>query len=353
MTTEQRDHGLPAKPSQFEKNSDLDTLLVRINDYLRQAEQSQPEPPAPEYPLILLVGAPRSGTTLFMQWLCSTRHVAVPTNLISRFFSAPAFGVMLQRLLSDRRYRYRDEFDDLPTEPLQAFGSDLGKTKGILGHNSFFYFWRQFFPLAEPAPIPDNDLHRVDGKGLVRAIGRFANEVEAPLAMKGYLVQYHLGLLEKLLDRVLFVHIIRDPLDTMRSLLEVRKSLYGDEGKWWGCRPPGCDIFMGQAPAIQVAGQIALTQRSIRSELARMPDAKHIEISYELLCDSPAQVWSELRNKISAQTVNGEKAKAMMAAEYHGPQNFRRSRQTPKSNDLLFSEWTIANEICRDQEVNH
>ena len=48
MTTEQRDHGLPAKPSQFEKNSDLDTLLVRINDYLRQAEQSQPEPPLPK-----------------------------------------------------------------------------------------------------------------------------------------------------------------------------------------------------------------------------------------------------------------------------------------------------------------
>lgn len=266
-------HTGESERARFEKNANLERLLARINDYLRAAEQAQPAPPELDFPLILLVGAPRSGTTLFMQWLDATGAIGVPSNLISRFFVAPAFGVMLQRLLTDPMYRYREELD-WPGELSPSLASDLGKTKGLLGHNSFFYFWRQFISLTEPAEMTHAQLSRVDKDGLARAVRRFAAEIGKPLAMKGYLVQYHLRLLESILDRVLFVHITRDPIAVMASLLAVRRRLHGHERAWWGCRPPGYEALEKAEPALQVAGQIALTNKSIEpnSRLCRPPN---------------------------------------------------------------------------------
>lgn len=322
----------------FTRNVDLEALLSQINGYLRHAEQAQPEPPPLQYPLILLVGAPRSGTTLFMQWLQATRRIAVPTNLISRFYAAPAFGVMLQRLLFDPNYRYRDELD-LATDTEPGFGSTLGKSKGPLGHNGFFFFWREFFPLAESRPLSDEDLARVDTESLRRACARFAASVEMPLAMKAYLVQYHVRLLEQALGRVLLVHITREPTAVMSSLLQVRRTLYGDESRWWGCRPPGIDALADAEPALQVAGQVALTDKSIRAELATIPAHKQFTVRYEELCDAPAQVWKQLRARIVQGSANPAEAESRLGGYYAGPASFQRSTTASANEANLGAAW--------------
>lgn len=310
----------------LDKNHELDALLTRINEYLKVAEVSQPEPPSSRFPLILLVGAPRSGTTLFMQWLQATGHVAVPTNLLSRFYAAPAFGLMLQKLLTDARYQYRDELA-LPDHFQSGFGSEYGKTSGLLGHNSFFYFWRQFFPLRGSSPIDPANLDKVDANGFKRAINQIAAEVDTPVAMKAYLAQYNLRLIHRILGNVLFVHITRNPVETMRSLLEARKSILGDEGIWWGCRPPGSERLDGLEPAQQVAGQIAFTDRSIEVELEEIPSACSMQISYDALCQSPAEIWSALKCKVIELTPDCQAKAIMEHADYKGPERFTPSRK--------------------------
>lgn len=310
----------------FNKNPDLDALLARMNEYLKVAEKSLPEPPSSRFPLILLVGAPRSGTTLFMQWLQATGHVAVPTNLLSRFYAAPAFGLMLQKMLTDSRYQYRDEMA-LPDHVQSGFESDYGKTTGLLGHNSFFYFWRQFFPLRGSAPIDPVDLEKVDAVGFKRAINQIAAEVDIPFAMKAYLAQYNLRLIHRILGNVLFVHITRNPVETMRSLLEARKFVHGDERIWWGCRPPGSERLDGLEPEQQVAGQIAFTDRSIEAELAEIPAVYSMQISYEALCQSPPEIWSALKYKVSELTPDPRGKALLDQAEYKGPERFTTSRK--------------------------
>jgi LPS sulfotransferase NodH len=322
----------------FEKNQELERLLARINEVLRAARPNLPEPPPSRFPLILLVGAPRTGTTLFMQWLQESGRIGVPTNLISRFYAAPAFGLMVQRLLFDPRYRYRSELD-LESASSERFASDLGKTAGPLGHNSFFYFWRQYFPLTESARLADDELEKVDGPGLKRAIDSFAAELGTPLAMKGYLVQFHLRLLEAVLGRVLFVHLTREPVAVIHSILAARRRAVGREDRWWGCRPPGAAALAGREPVDQVAGQLALTQRSIRAELVEIPSAKQLEVSYEELCDRPSGVWELLRSRIVAQSENPQAAEEALGADYPGPASFRRSVRTIPDRESLAQAW--------------
>lgn len=318
-------------PSGFERNLELEALLGRINGLLAAGEESLPPPPPLKFPLVLLVAAPRSGTTLFMQWLSSC-GLAVPTNLISRFYAVPAFGAMLQKLLFDPRYRFRDEFD------LQAratdFASDLGKTSGLSNQNVFLYFWREFFPLQDPARLPVETLERIDVDRLRRSIRRFAAEFDVPLAMKGYLVQYHLEFLDRCLDRVLFVHLTRDPLATAASILEARRRRYGGEERWWGCRPPGCEALYSRDPAVQAVGQVLLTDRSIRAELAALPPGKQLAVSYEQLCSAPAAVWTQLRDKIVALSAASEDAAESVGKRYPGPGSFRRSERAVATERL-------------------
>ncbi len=328
-------------PASFNKNSDLEELLSRINNYLQPAEEKQAHQEECKHPIILLVGAPRSGTTLFMQWLNSSKTIAVPSNLISRFYAAPAFGVMLQRLLTDPKYDYRNEFDLANIQDLE-FNSEFGKTKGLLGHNSFFYFWRQFFPLAESAPLTKEEIEQVDTAGLKHQLAKFSNEFGMPLAMKAYLVQYNLRLLEKTLDRVLFVHISRDPVSVMESLLKVRKRLYGDKMRWWGCRPPGSELLDSCDPFTQVAGQIEFTERSIQAELAELPEAKYLKISYEQLCKNPESIWDQLQTKIIALSDPSTAASLETNNQYIGPKSFNFSASDKTTDQRYINGLQIA-----------
>ena len=81
---------LPAeRTSEFRRNSLLEDLLAEVNDDLAASEKQlvrQYVDAKMEFPLVLILGPLRSGTTLFMQWLASTGLFAYPSNFLSRFY---------------------------------------------------------------------------------------------------------------------------------------------------------------------------------------------------------------------------------------------------------------------------
>ena len=60
----------------FRKNNDLEDMLKDINHILAEPEQKITVPDKQRYPIIFVVGALRSGTTLMTQWLASTGEIA-------------------------------------------------------------------------------------------------------------------------------------------------------------------------------------------------------------------------------------------------------------------------------------
>ena len=172
------------RQEEFRRNEDLEDLLEEINGILEPAEDEILEGyRMPKYPTLFVVGAPRCGSTLMIQWLAKTRKFAYPTNLLSRFYGAPYIGAKIQQLLTAPEFSFRNEILDFNNEI--SFKSKLGKTKGALEPNEFWYFWRRFIPNIEPEYLDAQLLERINGKKFAAELAAIEAVFDKPIAMKG------------------------------------------------------------------------------------------------------------------------------------------------------------------------
>ncbi|MDP2834904.1 MAG: sulfotransferase [Pseudomonadota bacterium] len=299
----------------YQRNTSLEGLLGEINRLLEPVEAGVRERfQKPRWPLILVVGAPRSGTTLMTQWLATLGQFAYPTNLLSRFYQAPYVGALIQQMLTDPAYQFRDEFKEL-SEARASFDSSLGKTSGLLAPNEFWYFWRRFFPYQDVHYLDHDALAQIDSATFLAELAALEAAFDKPLAMKGMIANCNLDYLDALLDRVVFVYTRRQPFYNTQSLLASRRNYSGNLEEWYSFRPREYARLKEMDPYHQVAGQIHYLNQAIETALARMPEERRLLVEYEDFCESPARVYERLRACCQAQGYE-------MAPDYRGPERF-------------------------------
>lgn len=281
------------------RNPELEALIAELHGLLGPAEAKleQEAPPATR-PHVLVVGAPRGGTTLLLQWLAASGAFWYPTNLAARLSRTPALAVRLERLLTDPALAFGDDLFDLGGGV--DFRSDLGKTRGALAPNEFWFFWRRFLPTSELRALGDEGLAGSDLGGLRAALASIEAAVQRPLAMKGMMVQYDLEAFARALPNAFFLHVVRDPVYNAQSLLEARMGFHGSRESWYSAKPADHDRLAGLPPEEQVVGQVASTHRAIRAGRAAIDPARSLEVDYESFCAHPARTWATLAAKLGA-----------------------------------------------------
>jgi LPS sulfotransferase NodH len=293
----------------------LESLLKDINANLWLSEKSLLEQQGGlQHPVILVMGPMRSGTTLFMQWLANTGLVAYPTNLLSRFYQAPIIGAKIQLLLTDPRFNFRDELGEFVQQA--EYRSENGKTKGVLAPNEFWYFWRRF--LAEPGRDvwTDKELRQsMDTRTMLAELAGMMQVFQKPFAAKGMLFNYNIAFLDSVFDKVLFVHVRRDPVANVASVLDARKRQFGSEEAWYSFRIPECEELRALDPISQVAGQVHYINRAVTRGLEGVAEARKLVIQYERFCEDPATHFKEMTCTLGMQDHS-----------YSGPDTFVRAR---------------------------
>jgi hypothetical protein len=284
----------------FRRNERLEALLQEMNEILEPAEDRILENyHMPRYPVIFIVGCARSGSTLMLQWLASTGYFAYPTNLLSRFYAAPYIGARIQQLLADPQYRFKDEFDDCTTA--LPFSSDLGKTKGTLAPNEFWYFWRRFFHYGEIQQLSEDALESVDGAKFVAELAALEAVFDKPFILKALIINWNIPFIARLFDKVLFLHITRQPVHNAQSLLESREKYFGTIDEWYSFKPPEFVQLKNCGPYEQVAGQVYATNEAISKGLDQINRDRWMKVSYEEFCQHPATVFSTIKEKFIKQ----------------------------------------------------
>lgn len=128
------------RSKEFSRNNRLECALKELEQLLGPGKLiAEKGLTAPDLPTLFVIGAPRSGTTLSMQVLASCGAFAYPSNLLSRFYSAPYIGSLIQRITIDPDYDYKDEMSG-GLGGCQAFSSEVGKTKGAVQPSEFWCF---------------------------------------------------------------------------------------------------------------------------------------------------------------------------------------------------------------------
>ena len=312
----------------------LENLLNELNEDLQPTENllaaRYQQTTGMQYPLILVMGPLRSGTTLFTQWLANTGLVAYPTNLLSRFYQAPIIGAKIQLLLTDPRFNFRDELGEFVQQV--KYKSENGKTKGVLAPNEFWYFWRRF--LTNPARdvwTDDELLQSMDSCTMLAELAGIMDVFAKPFAAKAMLFNYNIPFLDSIFEKVLFVQIKRDPIANVASVLEARKRQLGSESEWYSFKIPEYEQLKGLDPVTQSAGQVHYIDHAVSTGLSRVPSGRKLTVEYERFCANPASVFNALCEKLGYSDQS-----------YKGPASFRVTR-----NPELLNGETISAALAR------
>jgi hypothetical protein len=243
------------------------------------------EPPLGERPQrasLFITGAPRSGTTVMAQAVCSYFDVDYIDGLAAKFWRAPAIGLRLARMTFG--------------EPgASDFVSDYGRASPRDVH-SFHYFWMEQLRLGAVDDLfSDPSSRGVDWETIRAHVAALQGVSGKAFAFKGYYPSYFMEAFTRELPGSVFVCIRRDPLMEALSIHQARLAYHDDPKAWWSMQPPGVDRLLDLSPERQIAGQI----HGLRSLFARQigvmgEQAMAVTLDYEDLYTRPQAVFDEI-----------------------------------------------------------
>lgn len=293
--------------AEHRRHPELESALERLNSYLHRSRGQLQGPSAPTMPVLFIVGCARGGSTILFQSLAASGYLAYPTNIISRFYRDPYLGALVHKVLYDLDHN----FEIVPEQAREiSFSSRLGRAQGAAAPHDFGYFWRNYFTFGEKqsdllrAPS-ENDKHELakDVAGMEEVFGR-------PVLLKAMEMNWHIPLVRAIFPNSVFIFNRRDILQNAISLFNARKNYVGSEEGWYSYRPAEYEAIAKMAPWEQVVAQVWYTEMAVAKGLERIPKSDVIEVQYEELCRSPAQVHDRIWQRIGT------------GGGYSGPQFF-------------------------------
>ena len=223
------------------------------------------------HPIVLIVGLPRSGTTLAYQVLASAFRCSFFDNFSALF---PRSTISAARALGRNGRRKPN-----------SFASYYGKTAGLSGPNDAFHVWNRW--LGDDHYLPKFPLDPEVAEDMRRFFGAWMTAFPGPLVNKNNRNSLCMSELATILPSAFFVVVERDPIYVAQSLYSARIRIHGDASIGWGLgaehRPDRRDDDGVSSVCDQV---IQMTERT-RLEIASVPPGRLIRIRYEDFCAAP------------------------------------------------------------------
>jgi len=250
-------------------------LLFRVNKVFEGAEYMGGLPKGTDElpPPIFIIGAPRSGSTLFYQYLTAALKVGYLTNAHCLFFGLPSFleGALH---LSDRDQR-------------SNFDSRHGKARGALAPSECGEYWYRFFR-RKPQYVPGDAIRDVMLERMRIAVIKLVAAMRKPVVFKNMNCALRLEPLSKAFPRAVYLVTHRQLSSNARSLLQVRMRVHGSYAKWWSMEPPSIMDLLDKEPVEQVVRQVQDIHEVIERAERKVGSKQFYHISYERFCGEPA-----------------------------------------------------------------
>ena len=267
----------PERTPEYRKDPEQEERLKHLNAHFAPLErQLISDFDRPQLPIVFIVGAPRSGSTLLSQTLAQTGSFSYVTNFVARFWIAPYVGMLIEDALGIQKL----ECD-------QSFVSKFGVTEGWVGPHEFGYFWARWFHFGETHQLDDKELEEVDLDALRKELAALESVYNKPLCFKYLPFGLHIPFLAEHFENSIFILCHRQPVYNMQSLLLARSKILGDEGHWWSLRPKEYPNLLSTSPYEQIAGQIYYTLKEIEISFSSLSPERFLHILYDDLCSQP------------------------------------------------------------------
>jgi len=273
------------RTEQYRKDELEEKVLMEMNQTLYPKElELIKEYDKPELPVIFIVGAQRSGTTLLMQLMINFFELAYPNNFIARYWNVPFTGAVLYKSLS-KNYGSVNDVD---------LSSDLGYTKGLDGPHEFGYFWRKWFPWES---WEEKHYDKIDYSVLQKQLDAWQKLYDKPIIFKNIVqVSFNIDKLNELFPNSFYIYIKRKPEFVVQSTLLSRTKLYNDQSKWLGLKPPEYNEIKHLPIIEQITAQVYYSRKHIEDLLTK---TNHITVEYERVIEEPDKVLNLINENLN------------------------------------------------------
>jgi len=264
----------------YQKDTEEELFLQHLNDALVPLEEETYREVGEVYPTLHIIGVPRSGTTLLSQLICAHTNIGCINNLIAAFWKAPTVGIRLSRKLGIGG-----------TSNFQSF---FGRTRGVGEPHEFGYFWHHLLGYPELAYQGPDFEDRIDWDRVRLVLTNMAHAYSRPIALKSFLLIWHMKKVQSVMPKTCFVYIKRDPIDNALSLLHCRREFLGSADKWASIKPAEYTKLKDADYPVQIAGQIYYLERQIERQIDEIREKNTLTMTYEKLCANPAYELSRV-----------------------------------------------------------
>lgn len=322
---------LDKRTDDFKLDSELDALLKKLKVHLQPLQKNiEKTYKENKYPIGFIVGVPRGGTTVLLQWLATLGDFAYPSNFLTRFAYAPHIGALIEKMI----FSEDQGFNELYKNEKNKYSSNLGRTEGAFGVNEFQHYFRNYMTNFDPEYLSEEKLETVDFKGIKKGLASIESVYGKPFVTKAIMLQFHLDKLAKEIPNSIILNIERDPVFTMQSILLSRRKYYDRDDIWWSVKPKEYESLKGMDVYHQIAGQVYFTNMAIQGLLEKLPDTNKMTFQYELFCTDPRPYFEALKQKYELMGYS-------KLTEYKGPEKFK-NRNVIKVDKSEFDELSSA-----------
>jgi hypothetical protein len=255
------------------------------------------------YSPTFVVAPPRAGTTVTRQLVAW----AIPTSYFSNLTSLSSFHIgrplpIITAKLAQRGNKHKH---------LGQFNSNFGRTEGPYAPAEGELIWAYWFRNRYD-PVGPDELNEEQIQGMRQAVAATENIFDRPFFNKTTVLSLRIRALVKAFPNAIFIHILRDPLDTAQSLYRARTTRYP---RWLGARPHECQDMSGKSVLEQVCEQVYYIERNIAQERSLVGEERFLSVHYEDVCKKPQQ---ELERIAAFMNAHGAPVEIIRSA----PENF-------------------------------
>jgi hypothetical protein len=224
----------------------------------------------PLQPLILVCGAPRSGTTVVYQTLANHLPAAYFSNLTALYPRSP---LVAQRL-----------FGRFVAKPRASYESFYGRTAGLGGTSDALQLWDRWLGADRSMAPPElTDAARRDMRDFFVAA---SHVFDRPLVNKNNSLNLSAHLVAACLPHVTFICLTREPRRLARSLYRARCDIHGSADAAYGIAGPTVDVECDD-PVQSVCRQARFYDEVNRQQAERLGPERFWLVSYEDFCRDP------------------------------------------------------------------
>jgi hypothetical protein len=226
-------------------------------------------------PSILIMGLPRSGSTLLHQLMAYFLDVGYPSNLMAYFYRNPLIGSYLHKSLITS--------DEIQKQELISLH---GKTLGSPGTNEFGYFFTLHIPFINNNHEElDENKKKLNFLKLNETLGKMTT-----IHGKTFVAKCTIGsfVIDNFIDNTnaIILYIKRDRNEVIKSIQLVREERLIDPKKWWSIRPKDFEKMLSLEVKKQVEWQVSYTKSAIERQIFNQSE-RVIEVEYEDLKSEP------------------------------------------------------------------